>query len=129
MEIVANDQLVDIVAAGFDAGIRHGESLQQDMIAVPIGPAIRFATPAYLAQHGTPTTPQELLQHQCIRQRFPSGQLFRWKYEKNGEAIKVVVTGSLVVADHGLILGAAMDSSVWHTYAAFAQTAIKQGGC
>jgi len=77
LEVVSSDALIDIVEQGFDAGLRFGESLQQDMVAIPVGPEVRFvvcAAPAYLTEHGIPVTPHDLLQHQCIQFRFPSGQ-------------------------------------------------------
>jgi DNA-binding transcriptional LysR family regulator len=76
VELVCDDALVDIVAAGFDAGVRFGETLQQDMVAVPLGPPQRFvvvASPAYLAAHGRPHSPRDLREHRCICIRFPSG--------------------------------------------------------
>ena len=79
LEIAAEDSFIDVLAAGFDAGIRYDERLEQDMIAVPIGPRIqRFATaasPAYLAAHGRPEHPRDLLEHACIRGRFASGAI------------------------------------------------------
>ena len=107
LEIVTDDALVDIVAAGFDAGIRFGEHLAQDMIAVRIGEEQRFAAvgaPAYFARRGTPTTPHDLQRHSCIRQRFPSGAIFRWEFEKDGAPLDVDVQGQLTLDDAGLML-------------------------
>jgi DNA-binding transcriptional LysR family regulator len=101
VEIEVEDRLVDITAAGCDAGIRYGEHLAQDMIAVPIGPAFQqlalAAAPAYLAGHGTPGHPRELLQHDCVRMRFSSGALTAWSFEKHGEVINLDPPGRLVV--------------------------------
>ena len=79
LEVVVSDQLVDIVEEGFDAGIRFGESLQQDMVAIPIGPALPFvacAAPSYLLKHGIPHHPDQLLQHNCLQFRFCHPGLF-----------------------------------------------------
>lgn len=110
LEVVADNALVDIVAGGFDAGIRFGESLDQDMIALPIGPKQRFvvvASPAYLATHGTPQTPRELPSHRCIGIRFPSGHAYRWAFEKAGERLDIEIAGALVTSAQSLTLGAA----------------------
>lgn len=112
LEIVADDALVDIVAAGFDAGVRFGESLQQDMVAVPLGPSQRFvvvASPAYLRESGIPQHPRELHAHRCVRIRFPSGVLYRWEFEKNGEKLEVDVDGPLDVGEIPLMVRAAED--------------------
>jgi DNA-binding transcriptional LysR family regulator len=101
LEITAEETLVDMLAAGFDAGIRYEERLEQDMIAIPIGPRTQRsalgASPAYLARHGRPAHPRELLQHACLRGRFASGALPPWEFERRGEVVKVDVTGPLVV--------------------------------
>ncbi|MEA2781475.1 MAG: hypothetical protein QOK29_3019 [Rhodospirillaceae bacterium] len=112
LEIIAEDGLVVIVAAGFDAGVRFGESLQGDMIAAPIGPAQRFAvvcSPDYARLHGIPRTPHELHGHECIRHRFSSGAIYNWEFEGNGEAIEIVVEGRLTLNNHDLMIGAARD--------------------
>jgi len=101
VEIVAQDSFVDLLATGCDAGIRYDERLAQDMIAVPIGPRVqRFAmgaAPAYLAAHGTPAHPRDLLQHRCLRGRFESGRLIPWEFERDGETIVVEPNGPLIV--------------------------------
>lgn len=101
LEIVAEEGFVDILAAGCDAGIRYDERLEQDMIAVPIGPRVnRFATaasPAYLARRGRPEHPRDLLQHACLRGRGSSGALLPWEFEKDGEVILVEPEGPLTV--------------------------------
>jgi DNA-binding transcriptional LysR family regulator len=100
LEITAEDSFVDLLAAGADAGIRYDERLEQDMIAVPIGPrAQRFATaaaPAYLAQHGAPVHPRDLLDHRCLRGRFAGGFMPLWEFEKDGEIIRVDPPSPLV---------------------------------
>ena len=101
LEITAEEGLVDVLAAGFDAGIRYEERLEQDMIAIPIGPRRQRlalgASPAYLARHGRPAHPRDLLQHACLRGRFASGALPPWEFERAGEVVTVDVTGPLVV--------------------------------
>ncbi|MDN7556909.1 LysR family transcriptional regulator [Burkholderia orbicola] len=93
LEVTADESFVDVLAAGCDAGIRYDERLEQDMIAVPIGPRIqRFATaaaPDYLDRHGRPRHPRDLLGHRCLRGRFASGAMPPWEYERDGEVVRV----------------------------------------
>ncbi|MBO9498608.1 MAG: LysR family transcriptional regulator [Novosphingobium sp.] len=102
LDITAQDSFVDLLAAGCDAGIRYGERLEQDMIAVPIGPRRQtFATaaaPAYLAQHGRPQHPRELLDHACLRGRFSGGAMPAWEFERGGETIAIEPAGPLVIS-------------------------------
>jgi DNA-binding transcriptional LysR family regulator len=111
LEVIAEDSFVDVLAAGCDAGIRYDERLEQDMIAIPIGPREqRFATaasPAYLDRRGRPDHPRELLDHSCLRGRFASGAMTIWEFERDGEIVKVDPTGPLVVR-----IGAATDLAV-----------------
>ena len=111
LDVVADDGFVDVLAAGCDAGIRYGERLEQDMIAVPIGPREqRFATaasPAYLDRHGRPAQPRDLLAHACLRGRFGSGAMTAWEFERDGEVVTVEPTGPLIVR-----VGAATDLAV-----------------
>lgn len=131
LDIVANDAVVDIVEQGFDAGIRFGELLQQDMIAVPVGPDIRFtvcAAPDYLARHGVPDTPQALAQHECLQLRFPSGALFKWQFQQDGAPLEVATTGSLMLDDLPAMLQAAQQGAgLCYTYAAYAAPLVAQG--
>ncbi|ONT15942.1 LysR family transcriptional regulator [Burkholderia cenocepacia] len=93
LEVTADENFVDVLAAGCDAGIRYDERLEQDMIAVPIGPRIqRFATaaaPGYLDRHGRPRHPRDLLDHRCLRGRFASGAMPPWEFERDGEVVRV----------------------------------------
>jgi DNA-binding transcriptional LysR family regulator len=111
LEVMADESFVDVLAAGCDAGIRYDERLEQDMIAVPIGPRVqRFATaasPAYLDRHGRPQHPRELLQHACLRGRFVSGNMPPWEFERDGEVVRVEPTGPLLVT-----IGGAADLAV-----------------
>jgi DNA-binding transcriptional LysR family regulator len=114
VEIVVQDGFIDIVAAGFDAGVRLGESLQQDMIAVPLGPPQRAAivgAPSYFDDRAIPLTPQDLHHHVCIRRRFAGGGLYRWEFERAGQAVQVAVDGSLVLNDDELIVQAALSGA------------------
>src|SRR5450830_1721924 len=93
IKVVVEDGFVDVLAAGCDAGIRYDERLEQDMIAIPIGPRVqRFATaaaPAYLDQHGRPSHPRELLEHACVRSQFAGGNKPTWKFERAGELLEI----------------------------------------
>ncbi len=113
VEINVDSRLVDIVAERFDAGIRLGESLEKDMVAVRIGPDLRMAavaSPAYLAKHGTPENPQDLSAHLCINLRFQTrGDIYAWEFEREGRAINVRVDGPLVLNNGGLIMHAATE--------------------
>jgi DNA-binding transcriptional LysR family regulator len=102
VEVIVEESFVDLLAAGCDAGIRYGERLEQDMIAVPIGPRVqRFAaaaSPAYLANNRRPEHPRDLLRHPCLRGRFPSGAMASpWEFERDGEVVRVDPAGPLVV--------------------------------
>lgn len=105
VEIVVEDRLVDAIADGCIAGIRYGEHLAQDMIAVPIGPPFQqlalAAAPAYLNARGRPAHPGELLDHECIRLRFSSGALTPWQFEKNGEVLTLDPTSRLIIGVEG----------------------------
>lgn len=111
VEIAAQDAFIDVVAAGFDAGVRFGESLQQDMIAVPLGGSLRFAivaAPSYLEGRARPEQPEDLLFHRCIQRRFTNGALYRWELERDGKAIELAVEGPLILNDDGLARDAAL---------------------
>ena len=112
VDLVTEGRLVDIVAGGFDAGVRLGEALPQDMIAVRFGGPVRFlavASPAYLAGHTPPLVPDDLKDHACIRVRLPSGKLYRWEFAKHGQELTVDVPGPLTLDHLGLMAEAAAD--------------------
>jgi len=102
LEIYAEDALADLSAGGFDAGVRMGESLDADVIAVRLTGPFRFvavATPGYLAKHGRPASPDDLRNHRCVRMRMGSGALMPWTFEKGNREIEVGVTGPVIVND------------------------------
>jgi DNA-binding transcriptional LysR family regulator len=113
VELSADSGFVDIVAERFDAGVRLGETVARDMIAVRIGADMRMAaaaSPAYLANRAPPLVPHDLSQHNCINLRFPTyGGLYAWEFEKGGRALNVRVDGQMLVNDTALALQAAMD--------------------
>lgn len=112
IEIIVDYGLTDIVAEGFDAGVRLGEHIAKDMIAVRIGPDVRMAvvgSPKYFAQHPRPKTPHDLIGHNCITIRLPTyGGIFAWEFEKKGEELKVRVEGQLVFNNIAMRLDAAL---------------------
>ena len=112
VEVASDDALTDIVGEGYDAGVRFGERLALDMVAVPLSGPQRFAVvaaPAYLTRRGSPEEPGDLAGHACLRQRFPGGGLFHWELERDGVAIPVALDGPLILGDQDLIRLAALD--------------------
>ena len=113
LDVMAEDSFVDVLAAGFDAGIRYEERLERDMIAIPIGPRVQryaaAAAPAYLAAHGRPQHPRDLLQHACIRHRFASGVIADWEFEQAGEVIHIKPSGPLLAGTMEMERQAAID--------------------
>jgi DNA-binding transcriptional LysR family regulator len=110
LEVVATDKLVDIVEEGFDAGIRFGERLSQDMVATRIRSELRFAvvgSPGYFRRRGMPMTPHDLSEHTCIRYAFPSGTIFNWEFRKADELVQVEVDGPLTTDSQELMADAA----------------------
>ena len=102
LELISDAAKVDIVDGGFDAGVRFGEELARDMIAVPLGRSLRYiviGAPEYLQDQGRPQEPDDLLHHLCIRQRFPGGTIFAWRFEKEGRPVTIVPEGRLTVND------------------------------
>lgn len=112
LDITVDDALVDIVAGGFDAGIRFGEQLQRDMVAVPIGRNQRFAvvgSPDYFRRNPRPLTPRDLIDHACVRLRFASRGIYAWEFGKDGEEMAVAVDGPLTAGQPAISLQAALD--------------------
>ncbi|WP_277978085.1 LysR family transcriptional regulator [Pantoea endophytica] len=111
LDFAAQGALVDITAAGFDAGIRLIEDVPQDMVAVPLGGPLTFVTvaaPAYLARNAAVNHPRDLLQQQCIRQRLPSGKRYQWEYAQAGEKQEIDVPGTLTLDSNALMAQAAL---------------------
>jgi DNA-binding transcriptional LysR family regulator len=112
VELFVDSALTDIVGEQFDAGVRLGEQVAKDMIAVRIGPDLRMVVvgaPDYLARHGVPETPHELTRHRCINIRLPTaGGLYAWEFENAGRAMSVRVDGPFVFNDFGLTIAAAV---------------------
>lgn len=112
LELISEAALVDIVDGGFDAGVRFGEDLARDMIAVPLGRPMRYlvlGAPGYLQQHGVPQVPEDLFRHNCVRHRFPGGSIFQWEFERQGRKVTVNPEGSLTVNDPRVTLRAGLD--------------------
>ncbi|MCC8982891.1 LysR family transcriptional regulator [Bradyrhizobium acaciae] len=131
LDVVAESAFVDIVAQGFDAGVRYGEHLAQDMVAVPLGAPQRYAVVAssdYVAKHGRPMHPKDLLTHACIRSRFSNGVMFDWEFEKNGRLVKVSPPAKLTATYLGLALRAVHDGvGYWATFEGYVRYGIKSG--
>ena len=119
VEIVAENRFVDIVAEGYDAGIRLHEALDRDMVQVRLTEPFRFvvvAAPGYLERHGTPRTPEDLLQHECFTFRHPTtGSLFAWELERGKRSWRVPVRGS-IVANHGALIVAMAEQGLGLAY-------------
>lgn len=112
LDIISDGRLSDIVADGFDAGIRLTEAVPKDMVAIPVTGEVRFAavaSPEYFGRCGYPVVPQDLYSHDCIRFRFESGAIYRWEFERSGVVEKINVPGSLTLSDQPLMVEAAID--------------------
>jgi DNA-binding transcriptional LysR family regulator len=131
LEIVADSSFVDIVGAGFDAGVRYGEHLAQDMIAVSLSGPQRYAvvaSPDYIARHGRPKHPKDMLNHACIRTRFGSGMLLDWEFEKAGRLVKVAPPAKLIATYPGMAMQAAHDGvGFWATFDGYVRDDVKSG--
>ena len=114
VEVVVDDALIDMVSENFDAGVRFGETIAKDMIAVPLGPRQRtaiVASPEFFRRYDKPRRPEQLRNLPCICLRFGSGRLYGWEFEKGGVELKIEVTGPLTLGDQGLIVDAALDGA------------------
>jgi DNA-binding transcriptional LysR family regulator len=112
VEIATSKELVDLAAEGFDAGIRFGQLVDADMVAVPLTPPLRLSvvgSPAYFAQHSRPNHTDDLRQHACLRWRRSSGALALWSFDNNGRAIEIAVSGPFIAHDFPTMLGAAVE--------------------
>ena len=131
-EIVSDDAFIDVLAAGFDAGVRYDERLEQDMIAVPLGPRRqRFAAvaaPSYLAKRGRPAHPRDLLGHACIRHRFATGVTPLWEFERAGEIVRIGPTGPLIATVTELEVAMAVAGlGIFYTFEDFVRGQIASG--
>ncbi|QTD31081.1 LysR family transcriptional regulator [Pseudomonas fluorescens] len=111
LEVVESDALLDIVAAGFDAGVRFGNRLEADMVSLPIGPNLRsvvVGSPGFFERHPAPQKPEDLHALPCIRHRFPSGSMYRWEFERGGIEQEIEVNGPLTLGDVSLMIGPAL---------------------
>jgi DNA-binding transcriptional LysR family regulator len=132
VDIGANDTFIDILAAGFDAGIRYDERLERDMIAVPIGPRVqRFvaaAAPSYLAARGIPQHPRELVNHACIGHRFDSGVLATWEFKQGDDVVRIEPNGPLIASLIELQRRAAIEGlGIVYSFDEFLRPAIESG--
>ncbi len=110
LELVCDNRMVDLVEGGFDAGIRLGESLAQDVVAVPVGGPLRmvtFAAPRYLKGRKPPRVPEDLREHRCLNYRLTTGGLYRWEYAQDGRVLDIALPGPLISNDSEVLLAAA----------------------
>ncbi|UEM01346.1 LysR family transcriptional regulator [Skermanella rosea] len=131
LEIVTDTALIDIVAEGFDAGVRFEENLALDMVAVSLGPPQRYAVvaaPELLAAHGVPEKPEDLLGAPAISTRFPSGMMLPWEFEKDGRAVRIVPDCRFTSSHVGIQLQAALDGlGFMLTFEGYVEEAVGQG--
>ncbi|WP_275783793.1 LysR family transcriptional regulator [Pararhizobium gei] len=132
LEVSADDSFIDVLAAGFDAGVRYDERLEKDMIAVPIGPRrqrfVTAASPAYLLANGEPRHPREVLDHACIRHRFASGRMSSWEFERGDETIRISPRPRVIANTLELEIGAAASGlGIIATFEEFLAPSIARG--
>ena len=132
LEVSADDSFVDVLAAGFDAGIRYDERLEKDMIAVPIGPREQRFTvagaPDYFALHGRPAHPKDLLNHAFIRHRFASGVMHPWEFERDGEIVKITPQALVIANSIDLEIAAAVQGlGLIATFHEFVEPELRSG--
>lgn len=132
VEVVMDNTFIDVIAGGFDAGVRYEESLAKDMIAVPIGPRrqrfVAAAAPSYLAKYGTPSHPEELLGHELLGHRFESGKVGIFEFEKDGRILRIPPRGQLLTSSHDLKIRSAINGmGIVYTFEDFLRDAIDEG--
>lgn len=132
MEVTTNDALIDVLAEGFDAGVRYEEALHQDMIAIPIGPprqrSMTAASSDYLSRRGVPAVPAELMRHDCILHRFDSGRIVPWEFQEDGREIALHPAGRIISSNVDMELAAAIAGiGIVHTFEEFLAPAIADG--
>ncbi|MFQ6162407.1 LysR substrate-binding domain-containing protein [Sinorhizobium meliloti] len=114
LEVVTENALVDVIGKGFDAGVRLAEAISPDMVAIPITRTLRFlvvGSPEYFKGRSKPVVPLDLVRHRCIQMRMANGRLYRWEFERRGEAHVVDVPGNLTLDATDLILEAALSGA------------------
>ncbi|HEV2509653.1 LysR family transcriptional regulator [Bosea sp. (in: a-proteobacteria)] len=131
VDFVVEGKLIDIVSAGFDAGVRLVDSIPKDMIAVPFVDAVSFvcvAAPAYLERFGEPGAPDELVHHRCIGHRVPGGKLYHWEFERAGKALTIEVGGPVILDDEELMVDAAIKClGIGYVASPAAEAALAEG--
>ena len=132
VEVAMDNTFIDVIAAGFDAGVRYEESVAKDMIAVPIGPRrqrfVAAASPAYVQEHGTPQHPRDLVNHRLIGHRFESGKLGVWEFEKDGVTLRVPPQGPLLSSSQDLEVGSAIGGvGIIYTFEEYLRPLFDQG--
>lgn len=132
IEIISDAAVIDIVEQGFDAGVRFGKQLAQDMIALPLGPALRYAivaSPGYIRKHGQPQVPHDLVRYECIKRRFPGGTLASWRFTDGKDEIEVTPTGRLLVSSaHNELQAALAGRGIAHVFDDYAKPHIRNSG-
>jgi DNA-binding transcriptional LysR family regulator len=132
VDIVIDDRFADLIGEGFDAGLRLGEALHRDMVAVPVTAPLRMvvaAAPSYLAQHGTPRTPGELHSHACLQYRFgPHGNVYRWEFAQDGRLFTADIRPALIANDKTLLhLAALAGRGLIYEFPAHIEAALASG--
>lgn len=131
IEIISDAAVIDIVEQGFDAGVRFGKQLAQDMIAIPLGPSLRYAivaSPDYIKRQGRPETPHDLINHDCIRRRFPGGTLVTWRFTNGSEELDVTPVGRLTLSSaHNEVQAALAGKGIAHVLDDYAKPHIETG--
>lgn len=132
IDIISDAAVIDIVEQGFDAGVRFGNQLAQDMIALPLGPPLRYAivaSPGYIKKHGRPQVPHDLVRHDCVKRRFPGGTLATWRFTDGKDEIEVTPKGRLMVSSaHNELQAALAGRGIAHVFDDYAQPHIRNGG-
>src|SRR5690606_38643987 len=131
IEIISDAGIVDIVEQGFDAGVRFGKQLAQDMIAMPLGPALRYAivaSPAYLGRDSRPNRPHDLTDHNCICRRFPGGSVASWTFAKDAEELEISPKGRLTLSSaHQELQAALAGAGIAHLFEDYVREHVQQG--
>jgi DNA-binding transcriptional LysR family regulator len=131
VELISDAAIIDIVQEGYDAGVRFGRQLEQDMIAVPLGPALRYAivvSPTYLQARAAPAMPSDLMDFDCIRRRFPSGTIVSWQFEKAGERLEITPEGRLTLSSaHQELQAALSGQGIAHIFDEYARPHLDEG--